>query len=314
MRVVQGSKVFPSEFQHGIVTIGNFDGLHLGHQMIMETVKQRARHLGSQSAVFTFEPHPRKVIRPASAPPLLTTLEQKLELLELAGVGVVVIEEFTDEFARYDAADFVTEVIHARMKPKELYVGFDFHFGRDREGSRNSLASLGPVLGFSVTVIPEVTIEGQTVNSTRIRRLLSEGEVEASERLLGRPYSVTGKVIKGDQRGRTIGFPTLNLDCDNEVLPLEGVYSTEVRFEDSSLGQEWMASVTNVGRRPTFKEEDPVLAEAHVFNFSSDVYGERVELRFRHHIRGEKKFSNPEELVKQIRSDAEAARERLHSP
>lgn len=313
MKVVQGSKVFPSEFQQGIVTIGNFDGLHVGHQRIMETVKERARHLGSQSVVFTFEPHPRKVIRPDSGPPLLTTLDQKLELLELAGAGVVVVEKFTESFARYDAADFVTEVIHERMKPKEVYVGFDFHFGRDREGSRNSLASLGPALGFSVTVIPEVTVEGEAVNSTRIRRLLSQGNVEDAERLLGRPYSVTGKVVKGDQRGRTIGFPTLNLDCDNEVLPEEGVYSTEVRFMNPKKGSGWIGSVTNIGRRPTFKEKDPVLAEAHLFDFSSDVYGEKVELRFRQHIRGERKFSGPDELVEQIRSDAEMARSSLNS-
>jgi riboflavin kinase/FMN adenylyltransferase len=313
LHVVRGSEALPSGLRQGIVTIGNFDGLHVGHQCIMETVRERAGSLGCQSLVFTFEPHPRKVIRPDASTPLLATLEQKLALLEAAGVDAVVVEDFTREFARYDAAGFVREVVHGRLDPREVYVGYDFHFGRDREGSRKTLAQLGPELGFSVTVIPEVTVGDESVNSTRIRALLSGGDVAGADRLLGRPYAVIGRVAKGDQRGRTIGFPTLNLDPENEVLPSEGVYATRVRFLDEGQPEAGarFGAVTNVGRRPTFKTSDPVLAESHLFDFSEEAYGRRIELSFVDHIRGEKKFSGPDALVEQIRADAAEARRRL---
>lgn len=293
-----------------MLTIGNFDGLHRGHRAITEVVRTRASALDGTAVVYTFEPHPRKVIQPERAPGMLLTLDQKLELLESAGMNLVVLEPFTPEFAQTEPERFVREYVHERLDPREVYVGYDFHFGRDREGSMRLLTEMGPHLGFSVTVIPEITVHGRDVNSTRIRSLLAEGEVAEAAVLLGRPYAVRGRVVKGDQRGRTLGFPTLNLAAESEILPGHGVYAGRVRFLDEAAGPSFDA-VVNVGRRPTFKADDPALAEAHLLGFSGDAYGRRIELGFEHRIREERRFPGPEALREQIARDVQEGRRRL---
>jgi riboflavin kinase/FMN adenylyltransferase len=307
---VAGSHTLAAPLRRGVLTVGNFDGLHVGHQEILRIVTERARGRGGESAVYTFEPHPRKVLRPQTAPKLLTTLEQKLERIEAAGVDVAVVERFDAEFARRSAEGFVREVLHARMRPEEVYVGYDFRFGHDREGSMRTLTELGPHLGFAVTIVPEVTVGGRDVNSTRIRELLAEGRVEEAGELLGRAYSVRGRVVEGDRRGRTLGFPTVNLAPENEVLPAQGVYAGRLRVLDAG-GGDALAAVINVGRRPTFKEAAEVLAEAHVIDWSGDLYGARVELAFLHHLREERRFPDVEALRRQIEADRDAARTRL---
>lgn len=295
-----------------MLTVGNFDGLHRGHRSIMETITSRALALGGESVVYTFEPHPRKVLHPDRAPRLLTTLEQKLELLEALGVDLAVVEPFTSAFARMAPDRFVRECLHEPLRPLEVYVGYDFHFGRDREGSMRELTQLGPRLGFAVTIIPEVTVRGRDVNSTRIRELLGAGGVEEAAELLGRPYTVRGSVVEGDRRGRTLGFPTLNLHPENEVLPAPGVYSGRVRFlDDGDPGRGSVyPAVTNVGRRPTFKPDDPVLAEAHLLDFDADAYGRRVEIAFEARLRDERRFESVDALRAQIQDDRETARRR----
>lgn len=293
-----------------MLTVGNFDGLHVGHQEILRIVTERARARDGEAAVYTFEPHPRKVLRPAQAPKLLTTLEQKLERIDAAGVDVAIVEPFDAEFARRSAEDFVREVLHARIGPREVYVGYDFRFGHDREGSMRTLTELGPHLGFAVTIVPEVTVGGRDVNSTRIRELLGEGRVEEARELLGRPYCVRGSVVEGDRRGRTLGFPTVNLAPENEVLPALGVYAGRLRVLGAAAGAE-LPAVVNVGRRPTFKEGGEVLAEAHVIDWSGDLYGQRVEIGFLHHLRDERRFPDVEALRRQIEADRDAARQRL---
>jgi len=298
-----------------VLTAGNFDGLHVGHRAIMDTVIGRAHALGGLAVVYTFEPHPRKVLQPSRAPRLLTTIDQKLELLEGQGVDVVIVEPFTREFARFPAERFVREILHERIHPREVYVGYDFRYGRDREGSMRTLTELGPHLGFAVTIIPEVMVGERDVNSTRIRELLEEGKVEEAALLLERPYTVRGRVAVGDRRGRTLGFPTLNLDPESEILPASGVYAGHVRFLDEgepAAGSVWPA-VTNVGRRPTFKKEDPVLAEAHLLDFDGDVYARRIDMSFEHLLRGEEKFPDVEALKAQIARDALAARRLLEA-
>ncbi len=296
-----------------MLTVGNFDGLHVGHRAIMDTVTARARALSGQAAVYTFEPHPRKVLQPERAPRLLTTLDQKLELLEAAGVDLVIVEGFTREFAQLPPERFVREVLYERIRPLEVYVGYDFRYGRDREGSMRTLTELGPHLGFAVTIIPEVTVGDRDVNSTRIRELLEAGRVEEAAGLLGRAYTVRGRVVEGDRRGRSVGFPTLNLDPDNEILPGRGVYAGHVRFLDEGDPPRGSLhpAVTNVGRRPTFKESDPVLAEAHVIDAEFAAYGRRVELTFEHHLREEQRFPGVEALRAQIAADIAEARRRL---
>ena len=265
------------------------------------------------AAAFTFEPHPRRVLRPDDSPRLLTTLEQKLELFEAASVDVAIVEPFDLDLARLPAEDFVRRILHERIGPSELYVGYDFRYGRDREGSMRTLTELGPHLGFSVTIIPEVKLGERDVNSTRIRELLGEGQVEDAAVLLGRPYTVRGSIVVGDRRGRGIGFPTLNLAPENEILPARGVYAGHVRFLDGGDPPEGtrLRAVTNVGKRPTFKDDDPVLAEAHVIDFEGDVYGRRIELTFEHHLRAEERFPGVDALKAQIGRDVARARELL---
>lgn len=308
MEVVRGSAALAAPPERAVLTIGNFDGLHRGHRAITEVVRARAAAVGGTAVVYTFDPHPRKVIQPESAPGMLLTLDQKLELLEAAGMDLVVLEPFDAEFARTPPEHFVRHCVHECVRPVEVYVGYDFHFGRDREGSMRLLTEMGPHLGFSVTVIPEITVGERDVNSTRIRALLARGEVDEAAELLGRPYAVRGRVVKGDQRGRTLGFPTLNLDPESEILPAHGVYAGRVRFLDGpGAGAAWLA-VVNVGRRPTFAADDPALAEAHLLDFEGEAYGRRIELAFEHRLRDERRFPGPDALREQIARDVEAGR------
>lgn len=315
MRIIQGSAALDAPFRRPIVTIGNFDGVHLGHRAILDTVVGRAHDLDGEAVVYTFEPHPRKVLRPESAPGLLTTLEQKVELLEAAGVDAVVVEPFTAEFARTTAEEFIRVCLHERLTPVEVYVGYDFHFGRDREGSMRMLTEMGPRLGFAVTIIPEVTVDDGDVNSTRIRQRLADGEPAAAGRMLGRPFTIRGRVVRGDERGRTIGFPTANIDPENEVLPGVGVYAGVLRLLDEGdppAGLR-MPAVTNVGRRPTFEGSGAVVAESHVIDWSGDLYGRKVEVSFEVRLRGERKFESIEALRTQIAADVDEGRRRLEA-
>jgi riboflavin kinase/FMN adenylyltransferase len=313
VRIVRGSGSLEKPLERSVLTVGNFDGLHVGHQRIMATVTSRARAFEGEAAVYTFEPHPRKVLHPERAPRLLTTLEQKLELFEAAGVDVAIVEPFDLAFARLPAERFVREILFERIAPLEVYVGYDFRYGRDREGSMRTLTELGPHLGFAVTIVPEVKLGSRDVNSTRIRELLELGHVGDAALLLGRRYTIRGRVVEGERRGRTLGFPTLNLAAENEVLPQSGVYACTVRFLDAGAppaGSVHLA-VTNVGRRPTFGDLDRPITEAHLLDFSADVYGRRVEVAFVEQLRAEQRFPSVDALRAQIARDAEAARSRL---
>jgi riboflavin kinase/FMN adenylyltransferase len=307
-----GSRELNRTLPKPVVTVGNFDGLHLGHRAITDTVVERARSIGGTAVVYTFEPHPRRVLSPHDGPKLLTTLEQKTELIAASGIDVLIVEPFDTEFSWTTAEDFVRIILHERIQPAEVYVGYDFRFGRDRAGSMRMLTELGPRLGFAVTIIPEVTVDEGDVNSTRIRTLLSESRVGEASGMLGRPYSIRGDIVEGDRRGRTIGFPTANVAPENEILPQPGVYAGRMRFLDAGPGPpigEVLPAVTNVGVRPTFAGDGRVQAEAHLIDFEGDVYGRRVDLSFVEHLRPERHFPGVEELKKQIASDvAEASR------
>lgn len=280
----------------------------------METVIERARLLAGESVVLTFDPHPRKVLQPDRAPSLLTTRDQKLEALEAIGIDIVILEPFDLEFAKTSPEQFVRDIVYERIRPAEVFVGYDFHFGHDREGSMAALSEIGAGLGFSVTIIPEIRINDRDVNSTRIRKMLAEGEVEEAEALLGRPFGVRSLVLKGDRRGRILGFPTANLAPENEILPAVGVYAGEFRVlsEVGGSGDAQYLAVINVGRRPTFHEDGRLVAEAHLLDFDGDLYGLSVELSFRHWLRSEEKFPGPEELKLQIAADIALARKKLH--
>ena len=311
MRICRGSERFAEADRGCVLTIGNFDGIHLGHQALLAAVVERARDLGEPAAVYTFDPHPRRVLSGGREPALVMTWEQLERELGARGVDVLVRERFTADFATQSPEAFLTEVVHARIAPAELFIGRDFHFGKGRGGSGETLGQLGPELGIRVVIIPQVRAGGRDVSSTRIRESLQAGAVEDAAISLGRPYAVWGRVVHGDHRGRTLGFPTVNLELENELVPAFGVYATHVRlFEGDQLADRSFASVTNVGTRPTF-EPGRVLCEAHLLDFEGDLYGRRLALSFVSRIRDERRFPDLDALARQIGEDAARARQLL---
>ena len=287
-----------------VLTLGVFDGLHLGHQLVMRTVVERARAAGATPTVITFDPHPRAVLHPESAPPLLQTLDQKVEALGVLGVEQTIVIRFTPEFAGVRAEDFLRDVVHERLQAREVYLGRGFAFGRGREGNIELLRRVSAELGFRADEVAEVRLRGRRISSSLIRELLLAGRVNLARRMLGRPYGVEGRVVRGAERGRRIGFPTANLQPQNRVIPRSGVYVTATLIEGA-----WRRSVTNVGVRPTFERAGEPSVETFVMDWRGDLYGDVVRVRFLRRLRGERRFASIDELKAQIGRDAERARE-----
>lgn len=285
-----------------VLTLGVFDGLHLGHQRIMKTVAERAQAVEAIPTAITFDPHPRAVLHPDSAPPLLQTLDQRLANFEVLGIEQAIVIAFDREFAQNPAEEFITSIIHDRLHAKEVHLGKDFAFGRGRGGNIDLLRRMSGELGFIAEEVPEVRLRGQRISSSKIRHLLNEGRVNLARRMLGRPYGVEGVIERGVQRGRTIGFPTANLKPHNRVIPKYGVYATA-----SLVAGEWRRSITNIGVRPTFENEAEPSIESFVFDFDGDLYGDVLRVRFLHRIRDERKFNGIEELRAQIERDTKRA-------
>jgi riboflavin kinase/FMN adenylyltransferase len=287
-----------------VLTLGVFDGLHLGHQLIVRTVVERARDAGAVPTVVTFDPHPRAVLHPESAPPLLQTFDQKIEALGVLGVEQTIVVRFTPEFAQVRAAEFLRDVVQERLHAREVYLGRGFAFGHEREGNIELLRRVSAELGFHADEVPEVCLRGRRISSSRIRALLAEGHVNLARRMLGRPYGVEGRVVRGAERGVGLGFPTANLHPQNRVIPRGGVYVTATLIEGA-----WRRSVTNVGVRPTFERDAEPSVETYVLGWRGDLYGDVVRVRFLSRLRAEKKFGSVEELKRQIDSDVARAEE-----
>jgi riboflavin kinase/FMN adenylyltransferase len=287
-----------------VLTLGVFDGLHLGHQLIVRTVVERAREIEAVPTVITFDPHPRAVLHPESAPPLLQTLDQKVEALGVLGVEQTIVVRFTPEFARVRAEEFLRDVVQERLHAREVYLGRGFAFGYRREGDIELLRRASERLGFRADEVPEVRLRGQRISSSRIRELLAEGRVNLARRMLGRPYGVEGQVIRGDARGATLGFPTANLHPQNRVIPRAGVYITATLIEGA-----WRRSVTNVGVRPTFGRGAEPSVETFVLDWQGDLYGDVVRVRFLRRLREECRFASVKELKTQIGADVRRAQE-----
>jgi riboflavin kinase/FMN adenylyltransferase len=287
-----------------VLTLGVFDGLHLGHQLIMKTVVDRAQIAGAIPTVITFEPHPRAVLHPESAPPLLQTFDQKIEALSVLGIEQTIVIHFDQTFARIQAEEFLRDVIVDRLHAREVYLGRGFAFGHDREGNIVLLRKVAGDLGFVAEEVAEVTLRDKRVSSTRIRELLNQGRVNIARRMLGRPYGVEGRVVRGAERGNKLGFPTANLHPRNRVIPRNGVYVTA-----TLIAGEWRRSVTNIGTRPTFETATETSVETYVMNWSDDLYGDVLRVRFLHRLRDEKKFTSIEELKAQIERDVSRAQE-----
>ena len=286
-----------------VLTLGVFDGLHLGHQKIMKTVAERAKIVDAVPTAITFDPHPRAVLYPEKAPPLLQTLDQRLANFEILGIEQAIVIRFNEEFANQDAGKFIREIFHERLQAKEIYLGHGFAFGKDRAGNIEFLQKMSEELGFQAAEVGEVRLRGQRISSSKIRELLKDGRVNLARRMLGRPYGVEGVIIRGDRRGHKIGFPTANLKPKNRVIPKYGVYATAILIEGK-----WRKAITNVGVRPTFKTEAEPSIETYVFDFDGNLYGDVLRVRFLHRIRDEQKFSGIEEIKVQIQKDTKTAR------
>ena len=285
-----------------VLTLGVFDGLHLGHQLIMRTVVNRAHETGAVPTVITFDPHPRAVLHPESAPPLLQTLDQKVEGFGVLGIQQTIVIRFDEAFSQIRAEEFLCDTVKDRLHAKEVYLGCGFAFGHDREGNIELLRRVSQKLGFVADEVPEVRFRNQRVSSSKVRRLLAEGKVNLARRLLGRPYGVEGRVERGAERGRTLGFPTANLHPRNRVIPRHGVYATGTLIDGK-----WRRSITNVGVRPTFERDTEPSVETFVIDWAGDLYGDVVRVRFLYRLRDEKKFGSVAELKAQIENDVKRA-------
>jgi riboflavin kinase/FMN adenylyltransferase len=308
MQVIRDNQ--PSDnSKRSVVTIGAYDGVHRGHQAVIGQVRKEALQLGCQSVVVTFDKHPASVVRPESAPKLLTDLDQKLELLQKTGIDATLIVEFNRERSTEDPALFVKRVLVDTLRARIVVVGEDFHFGFNRGGNVAMLRELGIQFDFQVEPVKLIArpdgVE-EPVSSTSIRRALAGGQVEIAANLLGRAYEVRGVVVNGDKRGRAIGFPTANVEVPNAMcLPADGVYAGKFQCDDGSLH----ACAINLGRRPTFFEHaDSSLLEAHLLDFDQDLYGQKVSVTFEHFLRSERKFDGLEAIKTQLQLDVAAAR------
>ncbi len=295
-----------------VLTIGAYDGVHLGHQAVIREVRRQAAELGARSVVVTFDRHPASVVRPESAPKLLTDLDQKLELLAATGVDATVLVHFDDAQAAESPQSFVERVLVGCLAAQRIVVGEDFHFGQGRSGNVALLREVGVRHDFDVEpldLIERTDGIAEPLSSTGIRRAMAGGQVELAAAMLGRPFQARGSVVKGDQRGRLLGFPTANVEVPNAIcLPADGVYAGWYLRPDG----ERHACAINLGRRPTFYEHaDHSLLEAHLIDFAGDLYGEHARVEFTHFLRSERKFDGIDALISQLKQDIEHARGQL---
>jgi riboflavin kinase/FMN adenylyltransferase len=285
-----------------VVALGAFDGVHLAHRAILDTAVRRGRELGLPSVACTFDPHPMEVLQPGRAPVPITTMDERLALIAAIGVDGTIILPFTTETAAIEPEAFVKDILLARFRAREVVVGFNHTFGRGARGNAELLEALADRLGFRAHVVPPLAVDGVPVSSSAIRSALQRGDVEYAARLLGRPYSIVGAVVRGAGRGRTLGFPTANVEPDRPLLVPTGVYVCR-----AEVGRAEYEAVVNVGVRPTFGEHT-VAVEAHVLDFTGDLYGQRVALHFLRRLRGEMKFPSVDALREQIARDIASAR------
>jgi riboflavin kinase/FMN adenylyltransferase len=284
------------------LAIGNFDGVHLGHAALLAEARARAARRGAPSAVLTFTPHPARLFAPDRAPPLIMSLERRLELIAQAGIDVAIVEPFTRAFAAVEAPAFVRDVLAGALGARDVVVGYDFSFGRNRAGNVALLGELGAAAGIDVAVIPPIAVDGVPCSSTRIRQLVSAGDVAGAARLLGRPFEIEGAVARGAGRGRGLGFPTANIVPEGELRPKLGIYAARAVILDGPRAGSGHAAALSVGTNPQFAGQD-VTTEAYLLDFEGDLYGRRVRIEVGARLRDERRFESIDALVEQIRED-----------
>lgn len=303
------SRGIPTQAEASVaLTIGNFDGVHLGHQAMLARLKDAAHRLGVTSCVMIFEPHPREFFAPDKAPTRLTSLREKLELLAVAGVERVQICRFNYDFAKIHAEDFIVRILKHGLGVRWILVGDDFRFGARRAGDFTMLESFSASCGFEVEEMPGYIVDGLRVSSTAVRTALAEGDLALVKRLLGRSYSISGRVVDGEKLGKKIGFPTANIQLKHNRPPLSGIFAVEVHSSAAVFSPSAVRGVASLGVRPTIHESGNPVLEVHLFDFDCDVYGEHLRVYFLHKLRDEEKYPDLATLAKQIERDVENAR------
>ena len=308
MQIFHGYEEVKEALPSPILTVGNYDGLHLGHRQIIESVVKRARDQKGTSIVYTFRPHPHLALTPNEELQLINTYDEKLDLLAAIGVNVVIEQPFSREFSTIAPEKFFSDVLVKRLSAQAIYVGYDFGFGKDRSGTLEMLRGFCQAEGVELHVAKPLKIDGETCSSSRIRDYLKAGDVKSATKLLGREFFYRGLVVRGNGRGHKIGFATANVKTESKLRVKEGVYATLATYKGQTF-----KSVTNVGRQPTFNKDAvvPVVVETHLFDFDRDIYGEMLEVRMVERLRDEVRFDGVESLVKQIGADVEAAKKIL---
>lgn len=300
MKVYHGIEQF-EKIQKAVVTTGTFDGVHVGHMTIIQRLIEVARKKGGESVVLTFYPHPRMVLQPDSELKLINTIEEKTVLLEKAGIEHLIIHPFTLDFSRTSSLEFVRDLLVNKIGTEVLVIGYDHHFGRNREGSFEHLKEFGPLYGFEVEEIPAQEVDEVNVSSTKIRRAIKEGDIQTANQYLGHHFQLNGTVVKGKQLGRTLGFPTANIDLNNpfKLLPPFGVYAVIVHRKGKVY-----KGMMNIGIRPSIQEDNPAMSiEVHLFELDEMFYGEKLSVEIIERIRPEKKFDSLEELKQEMEKD-----------
>jgi riboflavin kinase/FMN adenylyltransferase len=301
MKTYSGFEEWESS-ERAAVSLGNFDGVHLGHRAILGRTIDLAHQNGIQSVAVTFDPVPKKILQPATAPPLIQTLVQRISKLESLGLDHTIVVKFSEEFARKTPQEFVQDYLVMKLKVQYFVVGENFSFGHQKQGDLSLLKEMGQQNDFRVEGIPEICKDSIRISSSQIRKLILNGEMEEAARFLGDPFALVGRVVEGEHLGGKLGIPTANLAYENEIVPAKGVYVCRARCKTGIY-----QAATNVGIRPTFQGEK-LTVEAHLLDFSGDLYDSRMELQFLHKLRDEKRFAGPEELKRQIQADIEATR------
>ena len=292
--------------ENTVITLGTFDGIHLGHRKILETLVKKSAALNGRNLLVTFDPHPRSVIVKDRKVRLLSTVDEKIPILESIGVHNLLVVNFTEEFSQKTSYEFVKEYFVDAIGVNEIIIGYDHHFGKGRDGNVDSLRKMGEDFGFKVSSVDAVSVDNITVSSTKIRNALSEGNIQLANKMLGRRYSFSGVVVKGDKRGRDLGFPTANIEDfgDDKFLPAIGIYLVDICIDRKNY-----YGLMSIGRRPTFYESGDVTTEVYVMDFSKEIYGQYVTVNIIERIRDEEKFSSVDELIAQMKKDEEKGKE-----
>lgn len=313
MEIISGIENLKRPFRNPVVTLGNFDGVHLGHQKIFKRIKEEASKIDGEGVVITFEPHPLKVLAPEKFLPLLTPFRKKMMLIERSGIETVLCIEFSLAFSEISPFEFIKNNLVEKVKVKKVIIGYNYHFGKGQRGDVQTLKDAGKVFSFEVEVMEPLKVGQTIVSSSMIRDLIQRGEVEEASKLLGRDYPIIGKVVEGAKRGQTLGFPTANLEISDGLYPKAGVYAVEVVWH-----QQRFNGLANVGLNPTFSPEQtgkgkPISLEVYILDFNRDIYGEEIEADFKRRIRDEVRFESPSHLIIQIQKDIQWAQENVFS-